>query len=122
MVEIRGAVNAPSVITHDGARIGYYPRAAGGGSLAGDEGRAYVIQPNGKIESRQRFLWLVKIDSRPREGATVVVPAAEENSQSVPRVAATVQIIAQTLASLATVVVLRQYELGARVRAPPIRL
>jgi hypothetical protein len=35
----------------------------------------------------------------------VVVPVEEERTQSVQRVAATVQIIAQTIASLATLVV-----------------
>lgn len=105
-VEIRGAVNAPSVITHEGKRIGYYVRAAGGGSLTGDERRAYVIQPNGKIQSRHRFMWVVMIDPKPREGATVVVPAAVDNSANMQRVATMVQIVAQTLASLATVVIL----------------
>ncbi len=105
-VEIRGAVNAPSVLTHAGKRIGYYIRAAGGGSVNGNERRAYVIQPNGKIESRQRVLWVISLDPKPREGATVVVPTAEDNAQNVQRVASTVQIIAQTLASLATLVVL----------------
>ena len=105
-VEIRGAVNAPSVITHEGKRIGYYIRAAGGGSLNGNERRAYVIQPNGKIEARQRVLWVISLNPKPREGATVVVPVEEDNAQNVQRVASTVQIIAQTLASLATLVVL----------------
>ncbi len=105
-VEIRGAVNAPSVITHEGKRMGYYIRAAGGGSLNGNERRAYVIQPNGKIETRQRVLWVISLNPKPREGATVVVPVEEDNAQNVQRVASTVQIIAQTLASLATLVVL----------------
>lgn len=105
-VEIRGAVNAPSVITHEGRRIGYYIRAAGGEALNGSERRAYVIQPNGKIETRHRLFWVIALDPRPREGATVVVPVEADNSQSVQRVASTVQIIAQTLASVATIVVL----------------
>lgn len=105
-VEIRGAVNAPSVITHEGKRIGYYIRAAGGGALNGSERRAYVIQPNGKIEARQRLFWVIKLDPKPREGATVVVPIEADGAQSVQRVASTVQIIAQTLASFATVVIL----------------
>jgi protein involved in polysaccharide export with SLBB domain len=105
-VEIRGEVNAPSTITHAGRRIGYYLRAAGGSSATGNERRAYVIQPNGKIEARSRLLWVVPLDPKPREGATVVVPKREENSEAVQRVASTVQIIAQTLASVATIVVL----------------
>jgi hypothetical protein len=104
-VEIRGAVNTPAVITHEEKGIGYYIRAAGGRALNGSERRAYVIQPNGKIEARRRLFWLISLDPTPREGATVVVPVEEERTQSVQRVAATVQIIAQTIASLATLVV-----------------
>ncbi|MCE9602054.1 MAG: SLBB domain-containing protein [Gemmatimonadetes bacterium] len=105
-VEIRGAVNAPTVITHEGKRIGYYIRASGGGALNGSERRAYVIQPNGKIQARQRLFWLIPLDPKPREGATVVVPVEADNSQNVQRIALTVQIVAQTLASIATVLVL----------------
>ncbi len=105
-VEIQGAVNAPSIITHSGRRIGYYLSAAGGSSASGNERRAYVIQPNGKIESRRRLVWVIALDPKPREGATVVVPASQDNGEGVQRIANTVQIIAQMLASVATLVVL----------------
>jgi protein involved in polysaccharide export with SLBB domain len=105
-VEIQGAVNAPSIITHSGRRIGYYLSAAGGSSASGNERRAYVIQPNGKIQSRRRLVWVIALDPKPREGATVVVPAGQDNGEGVQRIVNTVQIIAQTLASVATLVVL----------------
>ncbi len=106
-VEVRGFVNAPSALTlNEGASLRYYVRSAGGASAAGNERRAYVIQPNGKIESRRWLLWIVPLDPNPRAGATVVVPERDRNSESVQRVASTVQILASTLASIATLVVL----------------
>lgn len=105
-VEIRGAVNAPTAVTVDqGRSLSYYVRAAGGPSATGDGKKAYVIQPNGKIEAGRRILWLFLLDPEPRAGATVVVPVKQEVSNSGER-AATLAIIAQTLASLAAVVAL----------------
>ncbi len=105
-VEIRGAVNAPTAVTVDnGAGLGHYLRAAGGATSKGDERRAYVIQPNGKIESTRRILWIISLVPEPRAGATVVVPPREETRTSGER-AATIALIAQTLASLAAVAAL----------------
>jgi protein involved in polysaccharide export with SLBB domain len=103
-VEISGAVNAPSIIAASAGRsISYYVRAAGGASLLGDANRAYVIQPNGKIEARRKILWVVALNPTPRPGATVVVPVKAEDDGDLQRLAATIQIVAQTVASLATV-------------------
>lgn len=105
-VDIQGDVNAPSAITlARGKSIRYYLRAAGGASATGDERRAYVIQPNGKIESRSRVLWIIPMDPNPQAGATVVVPQRREDSRTGERIA-TLGIIAQTLASLVAVVAL----------------
>lgn len=102
-VEIRGAVNAATAITvNPGASFKYYVRAAGGATATGDEKRAYVIQPNGKIEARERLLWIFVRNPAPRPGATVVVPARSEDNRTNERVAL-VSVIAQTIASLATV-------------------
>ncbi len=102
-IEIRGAVNAPTTITaQDGARLEFYLRAAGGTSQVGDERRAYVIQPNGQIQSTRRFFWIVKAEPRPRPGASVVVPTRSTENRANERVAL-VAVIAQTIASLATV-------------------
>ncbi|WKW12456.1 SLBB domain-containing protein [Pseudogemmatithrix spongiicola] len=101
-IEIRGAVNAPTSITaQGGARLSFYVRAAGGASLVGDERKAYVIQPNGQIQARRRIL-LVPVDPKPRPGATVVVPARSTENRASERIAM-VSVIAQTVASLATV-------------------
>jgi protein involved in polysaccharide export with SLBB domain len=103
-VEIKGAVNVPSIIAVDRARgINFYVRAAGGASIAGNARRAYVIQPNGKIEARRRILGVIPINPTPRAGATVVVPVRSENDAEFQRITSTIQIVAQTLGSLATV-------------------
>jgi protein involved in polysaccharide export with SLBB domain len=103
-VEIQGMVNAPTAITVDPGRgLQYYVRAAGGGSASGDERKAYVIQPNGKIEATRRILWIFVTEPEPRAGSTVVVPVKIESDASTQRLA-TVSIIAQTIASLAAVV------------------
>ncbi|MEX2181712.1 MAG: SLBB domain-containing protein [Gemmatimonadaceae bacterium] len=105
-VEIRGLVNAPTAIAVDRGRpLTYYVRAAGGSTALGDAKKAYVIQPNGKIEARRRFLLVFPLEPTPRAGATVVVPEREERVPATERVA-TVALIAQTLASLVAIAVL----------------
>lgn len=105
-VEVRGEVNAPTALTHRARRgLGFYVDAAGGPTQTALHRHAYVIQPNGKVESRRHFLYLFKIDPTPMPGATVVVPAKDPTRQPT-NVAATVGIFAQVLASVVTIVVL----------------
>ena len=102
-VEIQGAVNAPTSITaQGGARLSFYVSAAGGAAMNGDERRAYVIQPNGQIQARRRVLFIFGWDPKPRPGATVVVPVKSTDTRMNERIAI-VSVIAQTVASLATV-------------------
>ena len=55
VVAVRGAVNSAVGVAYvRGADIDYYIRAAGGATAQGDDGRAYVTQGNGKVESRHR--------------------------------------------------------------------
>ncbi len=103
-ITVRGEVNAPTQVVASGQSLGAYVRAAGGPTPRGKASRAYVVQPNGKIESRRRFFWLVTVDPTPRPGATVVVPA--EGEQQRGTVMQTLTVITQTLTALATVVVL----------------
>lgn len=102
-IEVSGAVNAPTSITAQrGQKLSFYVRSAGGASLLGDERRAYVVQPNGQIQARRRFLLLFPLEPTPRPGATVVVPVRSNENRLNERVAI-VSVIAQTVASLATV-------------------
>jgi polysaccharide biosynthesis/export protein len=102
-IEVIGAVNAPTTVAAESGRnVSDYVRSAGGAALHGDAGRAYVVQPNGKIETRRRVLGFFTLDPEPRPGATVVVPVKATEDRTSERIAL-VSIIAQTVASLATV-------------------
>ncbi|MDQ8173537.1 MAG: capsule biosynthesis GfcC family protein, partial [Gemmatimonadota bacterium] len=103
-VTVRGAVNAPTETVATGKGLGAYIKSAGGGSTLANVRAAYVIQPNGKIESRSHILWVITLDPEPRPGATVVVPAKGEQRQGT--LMQTITVITQTLTALATVVVL----------------
>lgn len=101
-VEIQGAVNAATAITHRaGANLTFYVRAAGGASTAGDANRAYVIQPNGKIETAHRVAFLIPIVPTPRAGATVIVPMRTAESRAQERIA-TAQLLTQLVTSIVT--------------------
>jgi hypothetical protein len=81
-----------------GAGLGRYVTAAGGATSQGNAGRAYVIQPNGKIQSRTRLFWLIKLDPTPQPGATVVVPAKGERTSG--SLLQTLALVAQTMATI----------------------
>lgn len=104
-VSVRGGVNAATALAHAGKRLGYYIDAAGGTTERARSRRAYVIQPNGKIESRRTALGFIKLDPKPRPGATVVVP---ERGDVVPttNTLANISIVTQLVASLAAIVAL----------------
>ncbi len=110
-VEVKGAVNAPTVVAiAPGKKLEHYVQAAGGPNRrTADANGAYVVQPNGKIESRHRILVLFHSDPTPRAGATVVVPVRD--TLAVP--GQTLQVFATVTSVLATlltaVVVLKQH-------------
>jgi protein involved in polysaccharide export with SLBB domain len=75
VVSVKGAVNSPvSVTWAPGKSIDYYVRAAGGPSRKADMTRAYVTQPNGKVEARQVNFLLPDGTPEPKAGSTVYVP------------------------------------------------
>jgi protein involved in polysaccharide export with SLBB domain len=77
-IEIKGAVNAPTTVAVEkGEKLEHYIRAAGGPSRIALTGSAYVIQPNGTIESRHRVALLFRTDPTPRAGATIIVPVRD---------------------------------------------
>lgn len=98
IVTVRGEVNAPTALVASGASLGRYVDAAGGATSQGNAGRAYVIQPNGKIQGRTRLLWVIRIDPTPQPGATVVVPAKGERTGG--SLLQTLALVAQTMATI----------------------
>ena len=78
IVMVRGEVNskATAVAYVKGADIDYYISSAGGGTAMADKGRAYVLQPNGKVQTKHRTLLFFHSDPEPQAGATVNVPRA----------------------------------------------
>jgi hypothetical protein len=98
-------VYSPVSVTYaPGKSIEYYIRAAGGPTVRADVKRAFVTQPNGKLEARQlRFLLPDGIPT-PQPGSTVVVPNRDplEKPADVLNGFAT---IAQIMAGLATLVI-----------------
>jgi protein involved in polysaccharide export with SLBB domain len=75
IVNVQGAVNSPLSVTYaPGKTIEYYIRAAGGPTVRADVKRAYVTQPNGKVEARQAHFLLPDAIPSPHPGSTVVVP------------------------------------------------
>jgi protein involved in polysaccharide export with SLBB domain len=83
IVNVKGEVNAPVGVAYvSGADIDYYIRAAGGGSVKADVGRAYVVQPNGKLESRNRRFGLWKSTPRPEPGSKVAVPPKDPTNRT----------------------------------------
>jgi polysaccharide export outer membrane protein len=82
VVSVRGAVNSLVGVAYvSGADIDYYIRSAGGETVRGDRGRAYVTQPNGKVEARHRHFVGWTSNPHPQPGSTVVVPEKDPNDR-----------------------------------------
>ena len=104
VVAVQGAVNSPVSVTYaPGKSIEYYIRAAGGPSLKADLKRAYVTQPNGKVEARQEHFLLPDGVPTPKPGSTVFVPERDPSARSGDLLAGA-GLIAQIAAGLATLV------------------
>ena len=105
VVYVRGAVAAPTSVTYvPGKNLEYYVSSAGGYGRDADANRAYVTQPNGKVQSVKKHWWFLP-DSKPGPlaGGTVFVPAKDPTDKK--DWLAIVGSVAQILASLATVVI-----------------
>jgi polysaccharide export outer membrane protein len=107
VVSIRGAVNLPSTVAYvRGKGIDYYISAAGGPNKSADEGRAFVVQPSGKLESvRKRFL-LPPSMPQPRPGSVVTVPEKDplDKVDYVALAGAITSILASTVAIIVVLV------------------
>jgi polysaccharide export outer membrane protein len=105
VVRVQGAVNAPANVTFvPGRDVYYYVSAAGGAARTADEGRAYVTQPSGKLESVRGRGILPDAVPVPQAGAVVTVP--EKDPTDKRDYIALAGVLAQVLASLVTAVVL----------------
>jgi protein involved in polysaccharide export with SLBB domain len=103
IVKVGGQVNAPTAVAYvPGENMDYYIRAAGGPGVRADMGRAYVTQPDGKIESTNRHLLLFHDVPEPRAGSTVYVPT-EYLAPYNPAKLAVYSLIAQVIGSIATI-------------------
>lgn len=106
VVYVRGAVNAPSSVTYvPGKSMEYYVSAAGGYTRDADRGRAYVTQPNGKVESVNKH-WSFLPDGKPDPlaGGSVYVPKRDPTDRK--DWLAITGSVAQILASVATTVII----------------
>jgi protein involved in polysaccharide export with SLBB domain len=105
VVNVQGAVNSPVAVTWSpGKTIEYYIRAAGGPSRKADAGRAYVTQPNGKLEARESRFLLPDGVPQPLAGSTVFVPDRDPLDKPMDALGSLVTI-AQVMAGLATLLI-----------------
>ena len=104
LVSVSGAVNSAVALPYEpGASLDYYVRAAGGTTRTADAKRAYVVQANGKVETRRRYLLLIARQPTPRPGSQIVVPARDPaDKRDVMQFLGT---MAQVLGSLVTIAV-----------------
>jgi polysaccharide export outer membrane protein len=104
VVNVQGAVNSPVSVTYSsGKTIEYYLRAAGGPTQKADVKRSYVTQPNGKVEARETRFLLPDGVPHPLPGSTVFVPQKDPADRQTD-VLASIAVLAQVFAGLATVV------------------
>jgi hypothetical protein len=102
---VRGAVNSPGPVAYEpGKNLDWYVDRAGGYTQTGDQGHAYVTQPNGEREGVKRKAVFSDRVPRPQPGAVVYVPTkiVQESPSNLPSVLAT---FAQVLGVLTTIVV-----------------
>jgi protein involved in polysaccharide export with SLBB domain len=100
VVNVAGEVNSPVAVSYvPGEDLDYYVRAAGGPSQKADLSRAYVTQPNGKVESIERRRLLPDGVPEPRAGSSVFVPAAAAVPRDPLAVAGTIVGIIGSLAT-----------------------
>ena len=103
-VRVDGAVNSPgSVLWRRGATLSDYIAGAGGFARLADKGGASVRQANGTVQKARHVLLLFRSEPEPGPGAVVFVPSRDPSDRT--DYATLIGGIAQTLVSLATMVV-----------------
>jgi len=105
IVNVQGAVNSPVAVTYSpGKDLTYYIRAAGGPSRKADVKRAYVTQPNGKVDARESNFLLPDGMPHPQAGSVVYVPERDPGDKPFDFLTSA-GAIAQIAATLLTLVV-----------------
>jgi protein involved in polysaccharide export with SLBB domain len=106
VVTVKGEVNSPLAVAYvPGENIDFYIRSAGGAKTSADVNRAYVTQPNGKVESVIIHRFWPDSHPEPQPGGVVYVPVRPPgDSQSLLTQASTMASVLTALASLAVVV------------------
>ena len=106
VVTVRGSVNSPVGVAYvAGADLDYYVRSAGGPTPKGDERRAYVTQPNGKVEARYQHWYGSSYKPKPQPGSTVVVPEKDPaDRRDWAQIATTVTSILGSLVAIFAIV------------------
>jgi protein involved in polysaccharide export with SLBB domain len=106
-VNVTGAVNSPVAVAYvPGRNLDYYIDAAGGLSRKAEGRRAYVTQPNGRVESRTRRGFFPDGIPKPGPGSTVFVPERDPNERRdyVQIAGAVAQVLAAMVAIVAVIV------------------
>ncbi len=106
VVTVRGAVNSQVGVAYvPGANLDYYIRSAGGESIKGDRGHAYVTQPNGKVDANHRNVFGFTSEPRPQPGSMVFVPEKDStDKRDWMQITATFTSILGSLVAIAAIV------------------
>ncbi|MEO7648001.1 MAG: SLBB domain-containing protein, partial [Gemmatimonadaceae bacterium] len=106
VVLVSGAVNSPIAVAYvPGRDLPWYVRAAGGPAAKADLGRAYVTQPNGKVEASIKRAFSPDTHPKPRPGGVIFVPEKDPSERdSLTAFNSTVTTIASVLGSLVAII------------------
>jgi polysaccharide export outer membrane protein len=106
VVDITGAVNSPLAVAYvPGRDLAWYVRAAGGPTAQADLGRAYVTQPNGKVEAAVKRRFLPDEQPTPRPGSVIFVPLRDQSERdSLTAFNATVAAVSSALGGLIAII------------------
>jgi protein involved in polysaccharide export with SLBB domain len=106
VVTVTGAVNSPLAVAYvPGENIDFYIRSAGGPKPSADVSRAYVTQPNGKVESVIIHRLWPDSHPDPQAGGVVYVPERPPgDGMSLLTQAGTMASVLTALASLVVVI------------------
>jgi protein involved in polysaccharide export with SLBB domain len=108
-VKISGGVLRPTnIVYREGLTVGECISAAGGISEYAKRGRAYVIYANGK-SNRTKMFGIFRVNPVIRPGAEVVIPETDaKKDKTITTVIQFTTVIAQIVAALATVSLLKK--------------